>query len=372
MVPDGDSDADEIGPDAESPTDGSEALPDGDGDAAIDDADAGVSAVSTWPIATAEALARPASDQTVLSGSTDRPYQDRSPEALHTWDLRDWINTAFPYESLYPFLIGRDRSAAGSVVVGGLFLGQQPSSVSWAGMKADYDGTGIWGGASDWLIIDGTRFDNMMDDVRPRGSAERFVLRNIWSRNTRDDVIENDSVLGGLIHDCLFESAFVFLSEQNGTWSGAYDLEISHTLVRLEPMTYDTDVGGDPPYPGSLVEGRAHAQLFKHFFGGGEDTPLRVHDSVFFVSQLSVNGPAAMNFPEDATWDDVTLLYAGGGTYPGRLPSSGVTEMNLTTHTRGELEAFWDDAVRVWRERHGVRSFEDVDMGRFIHPAPFR
>lgn len=338
-----------------------------DGDAVADASPDCESAISGYPITTAEALARPG--VIVVTGLADAPYRADAVADDQTFDFRTWSSVAFPVPNNYPFRIGRPDPGARTVVVGGRVVGQQSRELAWREMKRDHDGTGALVYATsdgDWLIVDGARYDNMMDDLRPR-AASRFVFRNIWSRYTRDDVIENDEVRGGLVHDCLFEGAYMFLSEQNGSWDGRYELEISHVLARLEPMPYDTDVGGDPPVAGSLVDGRGHGQLFKHF---GDPTPLYVHDSIFFVSQLSVNGAASMRFPEDAVWEDVTLIYAGGGAYPAPVPS-GVTELNLEDYSREELEQVWDDAVTTWRRRHGVTSFDDVDMDRFIDPEPF-
>ncbi len=324
------------------------------------------------PIPIARALARPADQVTVLVGVSHVGLK-RTLGDDHTLDLRTWTSTAFPTSTLYPVAIGKNAPAARTVVIGGRVVGQQSRALTWREMKEKLDGAGLlaFGSADDWLVVDGARYENMMDDLRPRGVA-RFVFRHIWSRHTRDDAIENDEVIGGLIEDCLFEGAFMFLSEQNGIWQGGYALELSHVLARLEPMPYDTAVSrngapGKPPADGSLVAGKAHGQLFKHFDTTG-DTPLEVHDCVFFVSQLSVNGPKAMAFPPNATWRNNVLIWAGGGSYPGTLPASGVSEMNLLTHSRAALEACWDQAVTTWKQRHGVTSFEEVDMERFIAP----
>jgi hypothetical protein len=304
-------------------------------------------------------------------GAATSPLVVGNPGPDRTFDLRGWSSTAFPASTLYPLSIGKGVPGARTVVVGGKVVGGQSKALTWREMKQDHDGAGtliVGGYGGDWLIVDGARYDNMMDDLRPRGVA-RFAFRNIWSRNTRDDVIENDEVRGGLVHDSLFESAYMFLSEQNGTWDGKYGLELSHVLVRLEPLPYDTDMKGNPPASGALIDNKGHGQLFKHFTGS--DTPLDVHDCVFYVSRVSVNGPSAMNFPQQATWRNNVLIWAGGGAYPGTLPASGVEERNLTKYSQAQLEAFWASAVAKWKVRHGVIDFDTVDPDRLIAPLPF-
>jgi hypothetical protein len=62
------------------------------------------------------------------------------------------------------------------------------------------------------------------------------------------------------------------------------------------------------------------------------DAPLIVDNCIFYVPQHSVNGTGAMAFPtfEGCRYTNNILLWTGGGSYPGTLPATGVTEYNLT------------------------------------------
>jgi hypothetical protein len=52
-----------------------------------------------------------------------------------------------------------------------------------------------------------------------------------------------------------------------------------------------------------------------------------------------------MSFPGDGVYENVTLVWLSEGTYPGRLPPSGVT---VTRDRR-----VWDEARARWLARHG-------------------
>ena len=125
--------------------------------------------------------------------------------------------------------------------------------------------------------------------------------------------------------------------------------------MRLQPMPYDTNVKGNPPYAEDKygINADRHAQLFKHH--GPGDAPLVVENCIFYVPQISVNGTVAMSFPSfgGCKYSNNILLWTGGGSYPGELPASGVTEYNLLNSTQEQIEQIWKDAVNGWISRHG-------------------
>ncbi len=301
-------------------------------------------------ITTEDALNREPDHITVITGET---YADNTGPTDQTYDARGWSTAS---SLIYPVKIGNNTPGTRQVWVGGEVTGQQSRSTTWKDMKASYDGAGILIQSGDYLVVDGLRTDNVMDAIRPRSNTSTFRISNIYATYTRDDAIENDNIMGGLISDCLFDGCFMFLSQQGtDTWAISTPLEVADTLVRLEPMPYDTNVGGDPPAFEAAygVNADRHAQLFKHH--GPGDAPLKVHDCIFYVPQLSVNGTSAMAFPEfdGCTYENNILLWTGGGSYPGSLPASGVMEYNLVNSTQIDIDQIWDDAVSDWLTRHG-------------------
>jgi hypothetical protein len=60
-------------------------------------------------------------------------------------------------------------------------------------------------------------------------------------------------------------------------------------------------------------------------------------------------------------YEDVTLVWLGGGRYPGNVPAGCRVTRDPTVY---------EDAVADWKDRHGVVDEDDVDMDRMIDPAP--
>jgi uncharacterized protein len=301
-------------------------------------------------ISTSDALARPSNQIVIVSGTT---FEDNNASYEYTYDARGWTTNS---TSIYPVKVGNNNPGTRQVWVGGEVIGQFSTDLTWREMKANYDGAGILMRSIDYLVIDGIRTHNVMDAIRPRRNSSRFRLSNAYATYTRDDAIENDEMMGGLIEDCLFDGCYVFLSQQGSmTWSTSDSLKITNTLVRLEPMPYDTDMNGRAPSYESTYGKNAnrHGQLFKHH--DSNDAPLVVDNCIFYVPQHSVNGDASMDFPIFAgcRYTNNILLWTGGGSYPGSLPATGVTEYNLTNSTQAQIDQIWEDAVNAWFSSQG-------------------
>jgi hypothetical protein len=307
-------------------------------------------------ISTPDALNRPTEQITIVSGTV---FQDNSGSIEKTYDARGWsTNTS----SIFPVKIGNITPGTRQVWVGGEITGQQSRDLTWKEMHTViYDGAAITLKSNDYLVVDGLRTDNVMDAVRPRGNASVFRASNILATYIRDDAVENDNMMGGVIDDCLFDGCYMFLSQQTQPeegsipWSTLDSLKVTNTLVRLEPMPYSTNVKGNPPQFESLygVNADRHGQLFKHH--GPGDAPLIVSNCIFYVPQHSLNGTASMDFPgfEGCRYSNNILLWTGGGSYPGALPASGVTEYNLINSTQEQIDQIWETAVTDWISRHG-------------------
>ncbi|MEX2429238.1 MAG: hypothetical protein WD577_13405, partial [Bacteroidales bacterium] len=297
-----------------------------------------------------DALNRPLEQITTVTGTT---FEDNAGSFEQTYDARAWTTNS---TVIYPVKVGNNTPGTRQVWLGGEVYGQSPLNTTWKAMKVEYDGAGILMRSTDYLVIDGIRTHNVMDAVRPRQNASTFRVSNVYATYTRDDAIENDEMMAGQIEDCLFDGCYMFLSQQGSqTWSTLDSLEVINTLVRFEPMPYDTNVKGNPPEFESLygVNANRHGQLFKHH--GPGDAPLIVKNSVFYVPQHSVNGTGSMGFPdfEGCRYSNNILLWTGGGSYPGSLPATGVTEYNLINSTREQIDQIWDNAVNDWITRHG-------------------
>jgi hypothetical protein len=274
-------------------------------------------------------------------GRTASAYKVGALRSDVTYDLRQVVSTAYPFDTLYPLEFGKVRHgksvnppAANLCIVGGTVLGQQPRDLTWQEVKRSHDGDALRAQGQAWYVIDGLRADNVEDGVAPFGDG--FVGRNLYFTYIRDDCIENDAISSGYVSDSLFDGCFMGLSERP---SKGYDpspprpaeaFAMDGVLLRLEPMPHE-----------KAADGRGHGQLFKWSRWSNR---LMLRNSVFLVEQVSVNGAKSMGFPKGTVAENVTLVWTGPGEYPARLPD-GVK----VTRDR----AVWEAARAAWLRRHG-------------------
>ncbi len=279
-------------------------------------------------ISTSDALARP----NVRSGWpavwTDQGAQER------TYDLRNWSTAA---SDIYPVKIGNSTPGTRSVVVGGEVVGQASRSLTWREVKARHDGTALLLKSKDWAVVDGFRADNVMDGLRLIQDGSTFVIRNTHHSYIRDDWFENDQLLAGRISNVLIDGCYVFLSCRAGRNSNPSPANgpiiIEHSLIRLERMPYDTDMGGSTPANGSLVNGKGHGQPFKWSSNGPR---VEMSDSIIVVPGVCVNGSSPMSFPP-GTYRNVTVI-TDSGKYPRALPGGVkiISDMGVWNEAKSE------------------------------------
>jgi hypothetical protein len=242
----------------------------------------------------------------------------------------------------YPLVV---RSAPGKNCVRNLrVVGQQSRSLTWREMKESYDGDAIlfkrYTGA---LTVEHVWLDNVMDGISPRSTdnTSPWIVRGVYARNVRDDFIENDQCLPGIVDDVLVDGTFTFVSTRPGKRQpcpAANTTVVRRSLVRLQCQPH-ADRATEAKYP-SCDAGTGHGQLWKWSTAAG---PVAVTDSIFVVPTHSVNGPKAMGFPR-GTYTNVALVWLGLGPYPGELPA-GVHVIHDESH--------WHAARTHWLVRHG-------------------
>jgi hypothetical protein len=274
-------------------------------------------------------------------GRTASAYKVAAVRSDVTYDLRQVVSTAYPFDTLYPFEFGKVRHGRGVnpppanlCIVGGTVLGQQSRDLTWQEVKRSHDGDALRADGRAWYVVDGLRVDNVEDGVAPFGDG--FVGRNLYFTYVRDDCIENDAVSAGYVSDSLFDGCFMGLSERP---SKGYDpsppppgeaFVLDGVLLRLQPMPHE-----------KAADGRGHGQLFKWSRWSNR---LMLRNSTFLVEQVSVNGAKAMDFPKGTVAENVTLVWTGPGPYPAPVPD-GVK----VTKDR----AVWEAARAAWLRRHG-------------------
>ena len=193
------------------------------------------------------------------------------------------------------------------------------------------------------------------DGLDPREAKEganngRFEVRDVLMTNIKDDSIENDHFMPGLIKDSLFDGVWTFLSEQrSGTTSKTIGsgesqfIDIQNSHVRL----FTTNA--NEPGPG---------KWFKFKGRGAANHKLRISDSTFAVSQAPRSGWKSLSIPARTEWKGSNnyLLWLGSGTYGGPK-SSGVTLL-----TGKDAVNKWQDVRNKFYADHSLESRAANDL----------
>jgi hypothetical protein len=261
-----------------------------------------------------------------------------------TYDLRRATIVGYPNASRYALLFGKQGPGAGTCVLGGRIVGQQSRAFSWHTMKQRLDGDGL-NFRSQGGIVDGIRIDNVEDGIGTiGGDPAGITIQNVYLTYIRDDCIENDAIVALRVQDSLLDGCFNGVSERPGSGgsppppSPGEALTLDGVLMRLRPMPYDRTRALCAQ---TAADGLGSGGFFKW---SRDANRLVVRDTVLLAERGSVNCGASMSFP-DGVYENVTLVWLGEGSYPGRLPPSGVT---VTTDRR-----IWDQARARWLARHG-------------------
>jgi hypothetical protein len=264
-----------------------------------------------------------------------------------TYDLTGVTSTAYP-ATRSPFALGTDRPGTNTCVIGGTVLGGAVDGQPWELYHADYNAACVTIVARGWAQVRGLRCDNVEDGIRPEESAPNANDASVYVTGTyltriRDDCIENDFVLGGLLQDNLWEQCNTGVSERppggaSFTSPPSETLTLDHMLIGLYQTPHEKD--GRPT--------RGENALFKWSSSANH---LVIKCSIFKVDARSLNGADAMAVPPGTVVDDrqcpdnpSTIVWLGGGRYPA--PTAGMRVVSDPS--------VWTQAIATWKAAHGV------------------
>ena len=244
----------------------------------------------------------------------------------------------WPDLSTYP--IGVETRSARICWFDGEVFGSIPPEMTWEASHS-YNQPCVRIVATEWIVLDGIRCHNTGDGFRPRETVPgadnvRITVRNTYFTRIRDDCLENDDVIGGLLQDNLWRGCNTGISEQpTDGWLAqppGKRLVLDHMLMGL--------------WINPHREGPGENSLFKWSTSAND---LIIRCSIFKVDTLSLNGAKAMAVPatinDTACPDDpTTIVWLGGGPYPGDLPSG----IRVTSDV-----GVWTRAVADWKCAHG-------------------
>jgi hypothetical protein len=272
-------------------------------------------------------------------------WKVKAPPPNTTYDLRGFTSTAYP-ASVSPIALGTTTPAADTCVVGGTVLGTVDPAKTWEYYHDKYNAACVVVTATDWMQVRGLRCDGLEDGIKPEepdGNTNnvRFGVYGTYLSNIRDDCMENDYTVGGLVSDSLWESCNTGLSERpsksRGGWTSPADetVTLDHVLIGLQVTLHK--------------EGQGLNALFKWSDSGNH---LVIKCSTFYVPEKSLNGADSMALPPETVVDDTdcpddptTIVWGGGGPYPGDLRGQQVR----VTDDLG----VWQSAVQSWKATHG-------------------
>jgi hypothetical protein len=289
----------------------------------------------------AQVSTRPFPSGTVLSA----PWVVGSPPANHTYKLTGVSSTAYPSDTS-AFSFGTSTRGTDTCVLGGTLNGSVDPNQTWEYYHSNFDAACVKVVGFDWLQVLRTRCDSVEDGIRveegrPNSNVARFNVSRTYLTNVRDDCMDDDDTLGGVIHDSLWDGCNTGLAERPstsaGTWTSPSDetVTVDHALIGLQQTQHATKGYGEGP-------------LFKWSSSANH---LVIKCSLFKVDALSIDGKKAMAIPAGTVVDDsacprkpTTIVWLGGGAYPGTLVP-GITVTSDPT--------VWSNAVASWKAAHG-------------------
>jgi hypothetical protein len=262
-----------------------------------------------------------------------------------TFDLRGASVVGYPKVNRYPLMMGKYGPGRGTCVIGGKVVGAQSRALDWHHMKGQVDGDGLNIKARGG-VVSGARIDNVEDGIATTGMDPAGVsISAVYMTYIRDDCIENDWVVNVTIRDSLLDGCYTGTSqrpdpEMNPRLAPAKErFTLDRVLLRLQPMPYDRSKARCPE---NMIGSLGNGGFFKW---SPYANRLVVRNSVLMAERASVNCRHVMDFPTNASYHNVTLIWLGPGSYPGVLPAHGV---KVTSDRR-----IWNRARATWLARHG-------------------
>lgn len=299
--------------------------------------------VATGDIATAkgfisrkDALAR--SNLVVESGDHTERWRVCATDD-RTYDLREFTSTG-NFGDMGNVSIGKDCGAARTVVVGAAVTGTIQHSLTWEEVKSQYDADGLRFEGTHWLASYGLSVVDVEDGFAPRVKDGReqdntvpFLLKGAYMDWIRDDAIEDDALMPGVIENTLIDGTNRFLSARPSA-SATYTnhdmvVTIKNVLVHMKAMPNDRDT----------VDGVGFGGIFKWSDAAGT---VNMSDSIFLLDEQPLTDEP---FPA-GTYSHVTLVLGPDfvGRYRTPLPDGVKVSRKL---------AVWRKARRAWLDTHG-------------------
>lgn len=238
-----------------------------------------------------------------------------------------------------------------------------------------FGSVGFYTVARGLQAIEGAHIRSVEDGWQPRETpsyklraypnTSHFLMKNCYMTDIRDDCIENDEFLPGVVEDSLFDGVHGFLSEQNERQAGLYrpkvatigpdedrNILLTRVLVRL-----------------TVTNGNGETGTGKWFKLRGVESPVHhlvITDCVFATDAPPRQGGwGSQRFPEGVTFRGTNyVLWLGEpGVFATPLPRDVVFLEGQAAREK------WQQVKNQWLEVHGQPSQADSDRKAMEAPA---
>ncbi len=294
--------------------------------------------ISTMPAYVDALLAR--TNKAVITGELTAPFRRDSPGDAFTLDAR--LATLYYDTSdstAAPISIGKGATCKAPAVIGGRVIGRIPLAADWTEVKSKWDAAGVRLECTGQAVAYGIAVKNVEDGFEPHpalaannNTTDTFLLDGSYFERIRDDAIENDQGMNGIIRDCYVEGGNTFLSEQTDSQNISNPgsiVEIDRCLIHMFPM------------PNSNQGGSGYLGLFKFRSGSGL---VAMHDTVVLLDSVPKASSGNQPWPR-GTYTNVTVVL--GPSYPplrpSYLPASVAVTRDMTV---------WETARAAWVAAH--------------------
>lgn len=242
----------------------------------------------------------------------------------------------------YPVVI---RNCPGVHFIGGRFDGQVPLTTDWRDTYCNSAALLVRDGTAN-ATIEGVRVRRCWDAIRFAEQADGFRLKGCWFSEVRDDAVENDYLLSGIVEDCLFDGCFSGISvdpasndDRDGT---GQTVLIDRTLIRMHAFLSKGEITHQAPIKAVDRSPR-----------------LRITGSVFALASANMRGFRRL----ERTWRlaiesrDNVLLWLPDEPIPSALP---MPPSGFRVLTGANAREYWNKAHIQWVAAHqNVARFSD-------------
>jgi hypothetical protein len=135
----------------------------------------------------------------------------------------------------YPFLIDKSDKI---VAIGGAIYGEVPLNIDW--VDAYQNSAAVFMRDTTNAVVRDWTINQAWDAIRIDGDADNFLIDHVYLHDIRDDGVENDDGLNGIIRNSLFDGVFVGVSLADPWSEPAQEniVKLEKILMRMENFWY--------------------------------------------------------------------------------------------------------------------------------------